>query len=137
MTDEQVRLVQESFDKVRPISEVTADLFYKRLFELDPSLRVMFKGDLKEQGKKLMSTLSFAVNGLAKLDSIVGAVEELGRRHVGYGVKTEHYATVGEALLWTLQQGLGDDFTSEVKFAWVEAYGLLAGVMQNATAEVA
>ncbi len=137
MTDEQVKLVQESFAKVRPISEVAADLFYKKLFELDPSLRQMFKGDMKEQGKKLMSTLSFAVNGLTRLDTIVGAVEDLGRKHVGYGVKTEHYNTVGVALLWTLEQGLGDAFTPDVKFAWTEVYGLLAGVMQNATADVA
>ena len=137
MTDEQVRLVQESFAKVRPISEVAADLFYKKLFELDPSLRQMFKGDMKEQGKKLMSTLSFAVNGLTRLDTIVGAVEDLGRKHVGYGVKPEHYNTVGVALLWTLEQGLGDAFTPDVKFAWTEVYGLLAGVMQNATADVA
>lgn len=137
MTDEQIRLVQESFAKVRPISEVAADLFYKNLFELDPSLRPMFKGDMKEQGKKLMNTLSFAVNGLTRLDTIVGAVEDLGRKHVGYGVKPEHYNTVGEALLWTLEQGLGDAFTPDVKFAWTEVYGLLSGVMQNATAEVA
>lgn len=137
MTDEQIRLVQESFAKVRPISEVAADLFYKKLFELDPSLRPMFKGDMKEQGKKLMNTLSFAVNGLTRLDTIVGAVEDLGRKHVGYGVKPEHYNTVGEALLWTLEQGLGDAFTPDVKFAWTEVYGLLSGVMQNATAEVA
>lgn len=137
MTDEQIRLVQESFAKVRPISEVAADLFYKKLFELDPSLRPMFKGDMKEQGKKLMSTLSFAVNGLTRLDTIVGAVEDLGRKHVGYGVKPEHYNTVGEALLWTLEQGLGDAFTPDVKFAWTEVYGLLSGVMQKATADVA
>ena len=137
MTNEQIRLVQDSFDKIRPISEVAADLFYKRLFELDPTLRPMFKGNIKEQGKKLMSTLSFAVNGLNNLDSIVGAVEELGRKHVGYGVKPEHYNTVGEALLWTLEKGLGDAFTADVKFAWTAVYGLLAGVMQNATKEVA
>lgn len=137
MTDEQIRLVQESFAKVRPISEVAADLFYKKLFELDPSLRPMFKGDMKEQGKKLMNTLSFAVNGLTRLDTIVGAVEDLGRKHVGYGVKPEHYNTVGEALLWTLEQGLGDAFTPDVKFAWTEVYGLLSGVMQKATADVA
>ena len=137
MTNEQIRLVQDSFDKIRPISEVAADLFYKRLFELDPTLRPMFKGNIKEQGKELMSTLSFAVNGLNNLDSIVGAVEELGRKHVGYWVKPEHYNTVGEALLWTLEKGLGDAFTADVKFAWTEVYGLLAGVMQNATKEVA
>ena len=84
MTEAQVRLVQESFDKVRPISVAAADLFYSRLFELDPSLRILFKGDIKEQGKKLMDTLSVVVNGLSKLDTIVGAVENLGRKHIGY-----------------------------------------------------
>ena len=137
MTEEQVRLVQESFDKVRPISEVAADLFYKRLFELDPTLKPMFKGDIKEQGKKLMSTLSVVVNGLSKLETVVGALEDLGRKHVGYGVKVEQYDTVGAALLWTLEKGLGEAFTADVKFAWTEAYGLLAGVMQDAAAEVA
>lgn len=106
--------------------------FYGRLFELDPSLRPMFKGDLTEQGRKLMQVITFAVRSLKNLDAIVPAVEALGIRHVAYGVKAEHYDTVGAALLWTLGQGLGDAFTPEVKDAWPAVYGLLA---QTATAK--
>ncbi len=112
MTNEQVQLVKESFEKVRPISETAADLFYTRLFELDPTLRTMFKGDMKEQGRKLMSSLALVVSGLDNIDSILPAIKRLGAKHVSYGVKSEQYDTVGEALLWTLGQGLGDAFTA-------------------------
>jgi len=107
-------LVQASFEKVVPIADVAADLFYTRLFELDPSLRTMFGADLAEQKKKLMQMLTVAVRGLSRLDEIVPAVQALGRRHAGYHVKPEHYATVAAALLWTLEQGLGADFTPEL-----------------------
>src|SRR5262245_8873882 len=120
MNSEQKVLVQESFAKVVPISETAADLFYNRLFELDPSLRPLFKGDMKEQGRKLMDMIGVAVKGLDDLDKIVPAVQALGQRHVGYGVKDKDYDTVATALLWTLEQGLGQDFTPEVKTAWTE-----------------
>lgn len=135
MTEEQIQLVQQSWAKVAPISETAAELFYGRLFELDPSLRPMFKTDIKEQGKKLMTMIGVAVNGLTKLDTIVGAVQDMGRRHVGYGVKDEHYDTVAAALLWTLEKGLEDAFTDEVKAAWVETYTLLATTMKEAAKE--
>ncbi|MBX3500543.1 MAG: hemin receptor [Alphaproteobacteria bacterium] len=134
MTPEQIALVRSSFASVVPIKETAADLFYSRLFELDPSLKPLFKGDMKEQGLKLMAMIGTAVGGLDRLDSIVPAVQALGRRHVGYGVKTEHYDTVGSALLWTLEQGLGAAFTPEVKSAWNSAYGVLAGTMKEAAA---
>lgn len=136
MTPQQKTLVQESFAQVAPISDQAAALFYKRLFELDPSLRPMFTSDLDEQGKKLMQMLAAAVNGLDDLDSLVPVVQDLGRRHVAYGVKDEHYDTVAAALIWTLEQGLGDDFTAETSEAWVTVYGILAGTMKDAAAEV-
>ena len=138
MTPTQIQLVQDSFAKVAPIAETAADLFYGKLFELDPSVKPLFKGDIKEQGAKLMKTIGLAVNSLTNLPALVPIVETLGKKHVGYGVQDHHYATVGEALLWTLDKGLGDDFTEEVKEAWTLTYTTLADVMQNAAkAEVA
>ncbi len=137
MTPEQIDLVQESFKKVVPIKETAAELFYNRLFEVDPSLRVLFKGDIAEQGKKLMAMLGTAVGGLKNPETILPAVQELGARHVGYSVKPEHYETVGGALIWTLGQGLGEDFTDDVKDAWVAAYTLLSSVMIEAAAKEA
>ena len=138
MTPEKIELVQASWDKVKPISEQAAQLFYGRLFELDPSLKPLFKtSDMKEQGRKLMATLNLAVMSLTKLDTILGAVQELGRKHVQYGVPDESYATVGEALLWTLEQGLGDGFTEEVKAAWTETYVTISTVMIEAGHEPA
>lgn len=135
MTLRQVELVQTTWEKVVPISDQAAALFYGRLFELDPRLRPMFKSDIREQGKKLMQMITVAVRGLGDLGKLVPAVQDLGRRHVGYGVKEEHYTTVGTALLWTLEKGLGDAFTSEVKEAWATVYGVLATTMQKAAAE--
>jgi hemoglobin-like flavoprotein len=131
MTNKQKLLVQDSFEKVRPIAEAAAALFYDRLFTLDPSLRALFRGDQKEQGRKLMQMIAVAVKGLDNLEQLVPAVEQLGRRHSGYGVQNEHYDTVGAALLWTLEAGLGPDFTEEVKEAWATVYALLADVMQR------
>jgi hemoglobin-like flavoprotein len=136
MNNMQKVLIQASFQKVLPIADAAAELFYGRLFELDPSLRPMFRGDMTQQGKKLMATLKVVVMGLDRLDQLIPAVEALARRHVGYGVKDEHYETVGTALIWTLQKGLGDSFTPSVATAWVAAYGLVAGVMKAAAAQV-
>ena len=133
MTDTQKTLVQDTFAMVAPITDQAAALFYGRLFELDPSLRPLFKADITQQGRKLMQMIGMAVNGLDNLDALVPVVEQLGARHVGYGVEESHYDTVGEALLWTLDQGLGDKFTPEVSEAWAVTYGLLAGVMKEAS----
>jgi hemoglobin-like flavoprotein len=135
VTNTQKVLVQESFAAVVPIADDAAVLFYRRLFELDPSLQRMFRGDMTEQRRKLMQMLTAAVKGLDRLDQLVPVVEELGRRHVGYGVADAHYDTVGAALLWTLEKGLGNAFTSETKDAWIAVYGLLAGTMKNAAKE--
>jgi hemoglobin-like flavoprotein len=132
MTPEQIELVQRSWRQVAPIADTAAQLFYERLFTLDPSLRALFRGDMKEQGRKLMTMISVAVSGLTRLEQLVPAVQALGRRHAGYGVRDEHYATVGSALLWTLEQGLGEDFTPATRAAWVAAYGVLANTMKDA-----
>ena len=132
----QIELVQSSFARVEPIADTAATLFYTRLFELDPSLRLMFRGNIAEQGKKLMTTLKVVVNGLTRLEALVPAVQALGRRHASYGVADEHYDTVADALLWTLQQGLGEYFTPDVAAAWCAAYGILADVMKASAAEV-
>jgi hemoglobin-like flavoprotein len=136
MNSEQIKLVQSTFESVRPIAATAAELFYGRLFELDPSLRPLFKGDIVHQGRMLMSMLSAAVSQLTRLDGLVPIVRKLGARHVAYGVRDHHYATVGAALLWTLEQGLGEKFTLHVREAWTAAYTLLAGQMQIGALEV-
>ena len=135
LTQTQKALVQDSFATIAPIADDAAALFYRRLFELDPSLERMFRGDMAEQRKKLMQMLSTAVKGLDRLDQLVPAVENLGRRHAGYGVTDAHYDTVASALLWTLEMGLGRAFTAEVKDAWVTVYELLATTMKRAAHE--
>jgi hemoglobin-like flavoprotein len=137
MTPEEIELVKNSWAKVVPIADKAAELFYGKLFELDPSVRPLFKGDMTEQGQKLTRMISTAVNGLDRLDMIVPAVQQLGVRHVDYGIKDEHYDTVGAALLWTLEAGLGDAFTPETKEAWAKVYGILADTMKSAAAEAA
>jgi nitric oxide dioxygenase len=137
MTPEQKSLVQQSFGAVAPIAETAAALFYGRLFELDPSLRPLFHGDMATQGRHLMATLAVAVRGLDELATLVPIVQTLGRRHAAYGVRDEHYATVGEALLWTLEQGLGERFTPAVRDAWAAVYHLLASTMQDAAGQAA
>ncbi len=129
MTLEQIKAIQESFAKVAPISEQAAALFYGRLFEIDPALRPLFRGDMKEQGRKLMATLAVVVNSLNNLGAVLPAASALAKRHVAYGVKPAHYTPVGEALLWTLQQGLGAGWTAELAAAWAAAYGVLSEFM--------
>ena len=134
MTPTERELVQATWRQVIPGVDAAGQLFYDRLFEIDPELRPLFKGDIEQQAHRLMATISFAVDGLDDLDLIVPAVRDLGVRHLEYGVTEAHYDTVGEALLWTLERGLGDAFTPEVKNAWVAAYSLLAGTMKDAAA---
>lgn len=129
MTPEQKQLVKESWAKVLPISETAAELFYGRLFSEYPEVKPYFKGDMKEQGKKLMAMLNTAVNGLDNLEALIEPLKASGKAHKDYGVKAEDYDKVGAAFLWTLGQGLGDDFTDEVKDAWLVTYTTVAGVM--------
>lgn len=132
MNAEKIALVRNSWQQVIPIRDTAAQLFYGQLFELDPSLRSLFKGDMVEQGRKLMAMINTVVNGLDKLGPILGRIEEMGRGHVAYGVTEAHYDTVGSALIWTLGKGLGTQFTPAVKDAWVEAYTILATTMKQA-----
>ena len=133
MNPTQVKLVQESFEKVAPIAAVAAQLFYARLFELDPSLTKLFRGDMKQQGERLMQMIGTAVRGLSRPESLVPVLQSLGRRHGSYGVMDQHYDTVGHALLWTLERGLGAEFTPPVRDAWVAAYTLMSTVMKQAS----
>ncbi len=134
MTPEKIALVKSTWTSVEAISDTAAELFYGRLFELDPKLKELFKGDMKEQGKKLMQMLGVAVANLHQLDQVMVAVQELGKRHVGYKVKDEDYDTVAASLLWTLEKGLGDAWNDEVQAAWTETYVTLATVMKDAAA---
>ena len=115
-----------------PVKEQTAELFYRKLFSMDPDVKSLFKGDIKAQGEKLVTSINLVVNSLSNLDHVVPALQDMGRRHVDYGVKPEDYDTVGAAFLWTLEQGLGEDFTVEVKDAWTTAYGIIATTMKDA-----
>ena len=137
MNLQQIELVQQSWKKVVPIADQAAALFYERLFELDPTVKPLFRGDIKSQGRKLTSMINTAVVNLGDFAGIVPAVQDLGRRHVRYGVRPAHYDTVGAALLWTLEKGLGEAFTPATREAWAKAYATLAGVMQAAAAESA
>jgi hemoglobin-like flavoprotein len=132
VTPSQVHDVKASFELVRPIAPQAGAMFYDKLFELDPSLRPLFKGDIAEQSRKLMQTLATVVNSLDRLDAIVPAVQSLGARHADYGVKDADYDTVAAALIWTLNKGLGAAFTADVRDAWVAAYGILAETMKAA-----
>lgn len=132
MTPRQIQLVQSTWIQVVPIAETAAGLFYAKLFELDPAVRPMFKGDMTEQGRKLMKTIGMVVNSLTNLEAMMPTVTELGRKHVGYGVEPRHYDSVGAALLWTLEQGLGSAYTPEAGDAWTTAYVTLANAMKTA-----
>lgn len=129
MTPEQTKAIQESFAKVAPISEQAAALFYGRLFEIAPAVKPLFRGDMNEQGAKLMATLAVVVNGLSNLESILPAASALAKRHVGYGVRATDYAPVGAALLWTLERGLGEHWTPALAAAWTAAYTVLSDFM--------
>ncbi|MBC7938803.1 MAG: hemin receptor [Chitinophagaceae bacterium] len=132
MNPDQIRLVQASWAQVRPIQAAAADLFYGRLFELAPDTRPLFKRDIHVQGAMLMQTLDTVVGSLGRLAEVLPVAEQLARRHVGYGVAPRHYDSVGTALIWTLEQGLGTAFTPAVREGWVAAYTALAGAMKAA-----
>jgi hemoglobin-like flavoprotein len=138
MDTQQKQLVQKTWAKVVPISETTADLFYGRLFEMDPAIQRMFSAtNMKKQGQMLVQALALTVRGLDTPDKLIPVLEDLGRRHAKYGVHDAHYDTFGSALLWTLEKGLGDAFTPAVKGAWTEAYTLVASVMKAAARKLA
>ena len=129
MTPLQIKNVQESFAMIAPDRDQVARMFYDRLFEQDPALRPMFTSDLAEQRRKLMTALKLTVHSLDRIGGMVPVLRDLGVRHVIYGVKDEDYDTVGAALIWTLEQGLGEAFTEELKQSWIAAYTLIADTM--------
>lgn len=135
MTPNQIKLIQASYAEIAPLAGTFADLFYDRLFEIAPQVRTMFPAALGEQKKKLMAMLGTVVAGLSHLETLVPAVQSLGRSHAGYGVNARHYASVGSSLLWTLEKALGESFTPEVKDAWATAYIVLSTTMMNAANE--
>lgn len=129
MTPVEIRLVQQSFAQVAPIADQAAATFYERLFSIAPAVKPLFHGDMAEQRRKLMATLAAVVTGLSDIESILPTASALARRHVGYGVKPEDYDYVGQALLWTLERGLGTAWTKEVADAWTTAYVTLSSFM--------
>ena len=132
MTPEQKQLVQHNWAMAAPHADAVAQLFYQRLFKLDPAIESLFVGsDMVAQRAKLIQALQLAVEGLGDLDSLIPMLEELGRRHQSYGVQDAHYDTVGAALLWTLERGLGHAWTDEAEAAWTEVFGVLAGAMRS------
>ena len=132
MDAQAVALVQRSFEKVAPLGDKVTEIFYGELFAIDPSLRPMFKDDMREQRRMLMSALSLVVRSLHTPQAILETVKAMAKRHVNYGVEPAHYALVGNALLRTLEKGLGDEFTPQLREAWTDAYTLLSGVMKDA-----
>ena len=134
MQSDDIELVQYTLMKMLPKTEQVARRFYDRLFELDPSIRPLFKGDMKQQGQKFMSTLSHVVHWLDRLDEIRAELEKLGHEHVTFGVQREHYGTVETALLWAIEETLGDAYTPEVEAAWRGAYEAVADIMKGAMA---
>ena len=135
LTPREIELVQESFALVDPIADDAAGLFYQRLFEIDPSTKPLFQGDMAEQGRKLMSVLKTAIAGLDRIEQLVPALKVMGQRHHDYGVEFRHYESVAKALLWTLKEALKDAFTPEMEQAWAKAYGTLAEVMMRGAQE--
>jgi hemoglobin-like flavoprotein len=135
MTPQQKELVKKTWTMVIPIADTAAELFYARLFELDPAVKPMFKGDMKEQGAKLMKTIGIAVSALDVVEPLVPVLKDMGAKHAGYGVKDADYDTVAAALLWTLEKGLDDAYTDEVKNAWAAVYTVLADVMKQGASE--
>lgn len=136
MDAQRIALVQRTFAQVEPIAQEVGDLFYNRLFEMDPGVRQLFKGDMKKQALMLMTVIGLAVRGLDRPETIEPSIRALGQRHYRYGVAAPDYNTFGAALIWALEQVLGDAFTPEVKEAWIEAYDVLAGAMKKATLPV-
>jgi hemoglobin-like flavoprotein len=132
LTQQQVEVLQSSFRILEPLGATAADLFYRRLFELDPSVVPLFKGNMNEQGRKFMQVLAVAVGGMSSLPTLAPVIRQLGARHAIYGVQPQHYESVRDALLWALARVLQDAYTEEVRTTWATAYAALAGVMKEA-----
>jgi nitric oxide dioxygenase len=129
VTTAQIDLVQSSFRQVLPIADTVGELLYGRIFVMAPESRALFDDDIGPQAKRLMAAVKVAVDGLARLDEVAPFLVKLGARHVRYGVRPEHFAIGGEALVWTLEQGLGEAFTADVRDAWLAAWNVIADPM--------
>ncbi len=125
LSNNQKAIVQTTFGQVTD-ADLLASRFYERLFEIDPSTRPLFRHDMAEQRQKLIQTIAVVVNNLGDLNTIVPAIQSLGKRHVAYGVTVSHWESVGSALLWALEDAFGPAFTTEIRHAWASAYGLIA-----------
>jgi hemoglobin-like flavoprotein len=135
MTSKQIELVQNSWQHIVSNVSEAGEIFYSRLFEKNPQLRSMFSTDIKEQSRKLVAIISFAVKKLNNLSEVISDVQALGRRHGKYGVQPSHYVIVADSLLWTLEKGLGDKWNEEIREAWTKLYSTLAEIMINAAKE--
>jgi hemoglobin-like flavoprotein len=129
MTPSQIQLVQSALPFIAAEKEQVARLFYQRLFQLDPALRELFTGDMVVQGNKLMSMFGTLIAGLNRPEQLVPVLQAMGQRHVGYGIQDSHYATVGSALLWTLERCLGTNFTTEMRDAWIALFFVVSRTM--------
>jgi hemoglobin-like flavoprotein len=129
MTDLKILAVKNTWSYIIFQAEEVGQLFYNKLFELDPSLRQLFRGNIEQQGKKLMDMLTMIISRLQRLEDIEKEVKALGHRHVGYGTKPEHYQSVGKALLWALENSLEEQWNEETRQAWTEAYNVMANTM--------
>lgn len=137
MNKTEIEVIRETWALVIPIADVAAELFYQRLFEIDPETKSLFAAtDMAEQNKNLIGALSLVVDKMDQLDTVIPVLQELGCNHVKYGVADRHYDSVGSALIWTLEQGLGEGFTDQARAAWTVAYALVSGPMRQAAAEV-
>ena len=132
MTPEQIKVVRLTFAQAMNRKIEVGKIFYERLFVIAPDTKILFKGDIEEQSRKLMDTLAIAIGNLRDTPALVGMLEALAHRHVAYGVREEHYDKVGEALLWTLEKVFGVAFTGEVRNAWATLYGIVAETMRKA-----
>jgi hemoglobin-like flavoprotein len=136
MTKEEIILIKRTWKLFREIDPViVGDTFYSKLFLDNPSVRKMFPKEMNQQYQKLIDMLSTVVGRLDHLEDLTGEIAAMAHRHVAYGVKPSQYQKVGEALLWTLKQGLGKDFTPEVEVAWTKCYTTLSDTMIAASSE--
>lgn len=132
-----IRHLRESVALLPTEDLAPADEFYRRLFELAPDVRVMFKGDMELQSKKFSDMLAWVVAHLENPDDLSRELRTLGARHNDYAVKVDQYAPVGSALIWMFQRTLGDRFTSEMEEAWLEAYAFISSEMERGSRQAA
>lgn len=133
MKEEQIKVLRKSWSQVTPLGDAAAELFYDRLFKIDPGAQSLFGGtNFSQQYRNLLQAINYVVQNVDKVDVLMPVLSGLGQRHATYGVRDEHYDSVGEALIWTLEQGLGDQWSAEVRDVWCDAYNTVSTVMKHA-----